>query len=383
MRNISALLITLLALSPASASAEIVCRKKNGSLVVRKVKCGRSERSFSLASVGAVGPQGPDGAFRIYGDGSAGAFDHSEVAENDSEFPSLLSFEPSANFQFSSFTVRAGAILGVKSGTFIRVAGPCVIAGRIQRDSQGFESSGIGGLIITNNDAAPTTFFSRPASAGLGKNGGENGTCVGSSGQAKGGGRSLGYSRQEAANVLTPSLQGGPAGGGVLSNEGGRGGGTIHLACRDGISIESSGEIVATGSRGVDVGAGGGAGGLIVLASSSFINSQGTLKVSGGDGGLGNSRTAPGGGGSGGIIRLISPQIATNQTIVDGGAAGSAAVVSNAVRCGGGAGGGFGGDGGAGGSALTGVSSVASAASAGSAGVVITTNADPISFFLY
>jgi len=60
MRSPFLLVCSILALSTA-ASAEVLCKKKNGSVVVRAEACKRKETVLDLAQFGAVGPRGEKG----------------------------------------------------------------------------------------------------------------------------------------------------------------------------------------------------------------------------------------------------------------------------------------------------------------------------------
>ena len=84
-----------------------------------RAACKSKETQLDLATFGAVGPPGTDGAdgqLRIFGDGSAGA---KTVAVDETWVGDAAPTNP----QFTDVTINAGTTLTVQSGTVIRCTG--------------------------------------------------------------------------------------------------------------------------------------------------------------------------------------------------------------------------------------------------------------------
>ena len=273
---------------------------------------------------GATGPQGPSGSLAAYGDGSAGSLTVSSGNILDLTTPAgYNSLAGRHHLQFTNINI-AGE-LRVPSGVTLRATGTVTISGTI-RVSPGTES-------------------------------GHPGVALSSAALVQGG---KGLSLLSAAQIVRISSAGGGAGfrTNIAVNTGGEGGGAFSIFAQGGINITSSGSILANGSDGVRAvsgnvaGSGGGAGGVIVLASKSTITVAGNIRANGGKGadGFDSGGTADGGGGGGGggIVHLIatSAPSVTGSIQVNGGAGGlTAGTVTTSITPGGG-GGGAGGSGG-------------------------------------
>ena len=142
---------------------------------------------------------------------------------------------------------------------------------------------------------------------GFGGNGGAGGGSGGAAGGAPYGN-------------LDSTLQGGSGGGGgwwyspppgPYGTSGGGGGGVVFVQAQSGITIATTGGVLANG--GVGRGSGGGSGGGIVLAAPTLVN-NGTLRANGGD--VANW----GGGGGGGRILTSLTLSGTGVIQADGGA---------------------------------------------------------------
>jgi hypothetical protein len=131
---------------------------------------------------------------------------------------------------------------------------------------------------------------------------------------------------------------------------------------------------------------GGGAGGVVILASPTSITNAGTISANGGDGAPSTNNsvlhTCACGGGGGGIIRYISPTIAdTGTDSVSPGAAGTmfTTQVTSTTRVGGSGGGASGGAGGPGATLLE--TGFEASVQGGQPGVILKTTADPTALF--
>ncbi len=130
----------------------------------------------------------------------------------------------------------------------------------------------------------------------------------------------------------------------------GDGGGLVRIYCMGEISNQFA--IQADGASGVS-GGGGGGGGIVIIASQTSVNLDGTVSARGGTGGVSTSQTGLGGGGGGGIVLLIAPAPVTGAATPDvaGGSFGSitnpgaVSALPRIAGSGGGACGGSGGDG--------------------------------------
>ena len=149
--------------------------------------------------------------------------------------------------------------------------------------------------------------------------------------------------------------------------------------------ISISGSIVAYGTAGLQ-GGGGGAGGVVFVASQTGVSLQtpAYIDVTGSSGGISGSNQGSGGGGAGGYVRIVSPANSVDPTrvFVLGGSAGSNGFpVSQTIAVGGGAGGSCIDAGGAGGSIPAGRNATSTGATLGSDGFAVVTTADPTSLF--
>ncbi|MCG3126937.1 MAG: hypothetical protein CHACPFDD_01792 [Phycisphaerae bacterium] len=309
---------------------------------------------------GTQGPQGEpgeDGQMRVYGDGSAGA---KNVAVNET----LDDF----NLQFTDLTVATGTTLFVPSGMVIRCSGRCTIDGTIVVFSDAFGA-------ILNGGSTPNN-----ADVGVARRPAMNGIQATSPSPVFGG--SGGIAVAVGASIPLPPFTGG-GGGGVALSIGGDGGGCVTILARGGITVGPAGVVRANGQTTFN-GDGGGAGGLIVLATPAEFVNNGVIEANGGNGGDSSSATAPGGGGGGGIIYVIAASFPNGRGIqnVVGGKAGRVnGNVTSTTRAAGAGGGACGGNGGSGGS-ITGASPIAPTNAAdGATGLTNNITADPTSMF--
>jgi hypothetical protein len=117
---------------------------------------------------------------------------------------------------------------------------------------------------------------------------------------------------------------------GSATGRGGHGGGAIEIVAANDLTIGSWGKLIARGGDGEQTsegGGGGGSGGAILLTSGTVIVVQGTLDVTGGNGGYGGANfetTMAGGGGGGGRIAIFADSITTKEATIniDGGQCG-------------------------------------------------------------
>ena len=319
---------------------------------------GATGEQGPVGPTGSQGIQGEDGAFRIYGDQSAG----SRIISSSTIFS-----DP--NPQYENFTINAGAALTVYAGTIIRCRGSfenngTILVSAVSRNTPKF----------ADNGEAPTDgpYSNLKADGGSG-------------------GRAL--ADGVARNLLRPGLLGG--GDGNRSDDtatGGQGGGNVVILCQG--TVVNKGEILADAQDADDaVGAsGGGGGGLVVLASATEVINEGVISATGGDGSdliqdRGGTGYAAGGGGGGGIIHLVAPSIintgTTDYSGGSGGAAGGPNSLTAVFKVGGGGGGGSGGQGGAGGTAnpLSDGDGSSTAGESGDSGKLLLTQADPAGLF--
>lgn len=262
---------------------------------------------------GVPGPPGIPGDLRIYGDGSAGAV----VIASDVNLLDFVASNGIQTFQFTSFTVAAGATLHVPSGTQIRCSDAFVVDGTLIVD---FAALGSGG-----SDRPEIGVASSAARNG-------RGGVVGVDSQLSGGRGGTGLTSFEASTVLEPSFLGGGGGGrGTDASVGAQGGGSLVVLAANGITV--NGTVTANGAPAGTPGAGGGGGGIIVMASQTAINvaASAAITVIGGAGGSsstglgGELVEVPGGGGGGGIIHFIAPALSVAGAFNLSGGAGSAA----------------------------------------------------------
>ena len=354
---------------PVEAAPLKVCRKLDGSVVVKK-NCRGSDTRLDITSL-----TGADGQLRIYGDGSAGAL---TIADGDTQF--LRSIVTDGNYQFTNCTIGTGATLTIDSGTVLRCSGTFENRGEID--------------IPTNSASYSTGYFPpsgplpafgppTPSFAGSLAWGGEigDGSEIRSGGQA-----ASGVGTGEAAAITKPGTNGGGSGAGGLDAVGGRGGGTVVVLAEGAITNNSGAQIFASGAAGAsNSGSGGGGGGIIILASKTSVTNSGTVTAQGGNGAACSATDGRGGGGGGGIVRFIAPVITQGTVSVvagTGGAGCTGSIVGTPTfltRAGGGGGGACGGSGGDGGSVTT--TGDGSGGSGGTSGYALTTIADPTAIF--
>lgn len=69
MKSLISLLIVLISilLGTKTSEAAVICKKKNGVMVVRDAQCKKKETQLNIADFGAIGPQGPQGPQGIQG----------------------------------------------------------------------------------------------------------------------------------------------------------------------------------------------------------------------------------------------------------------------------------------------------------------------------
>ncbi len=302
---------------------------------------------------GFDGNDGADGQLRIYGDGSAGSRSISgSVTLNDD------------NSQYVNFVVNGGATLTVGSGTVIRCTGS-------------FQNDGTITILPALRDQPRV---------------GENGRALispNSGGtEAPGGGGGFALSNGVAKGLVKVGLLGGGNGYREQSETGSDGGGNFTVICAG--AVTNSGMITANGVDASVPARGGGAGGIVILASTISVANSGSITANGADGGAlvatdpSSIGHGPGGGGGGGIVHLAAPAISNTGSVNvaggDGGAAGGAGSISAPVYVGGGGGGSSGGAGGDGGAVNPGNigNSSTAAGTAGSPGQVIQSLINPI-----
>ena len=269
---------------------------------------------------GPPGPTGPEGTASVYGAGSDGTTSgFCDIASNIN----WVTFPPSTDIQCTNFTVVSGVTLTVPTGTVIHATGTVTIYGTIT-----VQAGAAQGLYQAATDLAN-----------------------------EGGGIAL--PRFSQRKTLNPGPFGGGNGGGSNLSLGlyGLGGGSLVILAEGSLTIAPGGAITANGTSGGQETAsgfgfsdGGGAGGIIFLASKTSVANDGTLTADGGSGAAaigGGSPSDAGGGGGGGIIHLLAPsgQITLGTTHILGGSVGGGNTNSNGSGFGGGACGGNGGNG--------------------------------------
>jgi hypothetical protein len=327
---------------------------------IPKGATGATGETGDIGAQGNTGPTGPTGSASFYGDGSDGT---TTGICNITTSTNWVTSPPSADIQCTNFSVSSGQTLTVPSGTIIRATGTVSIAGEIavqvSISTQSYQGIGPAAFQGSNNT------ISYDGSAG-----------------------GLALPVLTLRKIVHPGPFGGGAGTQIAplnyiasGTTYGLGGGSIAIYAAGAITV--SGSIHADGGGpGIDPAGnsdGGGAGGIIVLASKASINNTGTLSAIGGQGAAGyaeaNETIAQGGGGGGGIIHLLSPSNSAGTTHGTGGAAGSG---TTGTGYGGGGGGACGGNGGSGEIDNGNDDAILSAATAGSAGQVFqSTVSDP------
>lgn len=314
---------------------------------------------------GPSGATGSDGSIRLYGDGSAGA---RTISSN-----MTLS---DTNLQYTDFTIDAGVILSLNSGTVIRCTGTFTNNGTLVV----FQAAAGGVFFCPNGCTSPTYQAPDPGNSlgppGFGEMGDASFARLGGSG-----GRGL--TPEQARSLLRPGLRGG--GGGLTTAVGAAsGGGSLIVLAQQAIAITATGVIRANGEVPDGNGESGAGGGILVLATPGSLTHDGALEAIGSDGNQVGTNVGPAGGGGGGIVHLISPNITNNGTVgVNGGLGGPSAVpgtFATPINIGGLGGGACGGGGGFGGSVLTDGS--ATAAGDGQDGHFLSTVADPTGLLL-
>lgn len=295
-------------------------------------------------------------AATIYGDGSAGDL----IITADSSLASLV---PDGNWQFRNITIAGNTVFSVPSGTTLRCTGT-------------FTNNGV--VLVGPGTVAPET--AQVAHPGVSRAGAEPGEDQPSTIIAGGGRGGQGLIDIQALSLFEAPVNAGGAGGTSFLQQGARGGGGFRLLARG--PVVNQGTIRADGDTCLLAGAGGGAGGVIILASPESILNAGAIFAEGGYGGPSLYSFGGGGGGSGGIVRFISPSIAAGAVSVAGGGGGSpSSIATDTTRHGGAGGGACGGDGGYGGSVVYEPLNTAHPGQPGEKGQIISTTADPTALF--
>lgn len=316
-----------------------------------------------LVGSGCTPSDTAEGQPQIYGDGSAG--DLHVTASND-----LLTLAADGNLQFASVIIDAGVVLSVPSGTIIRCTGSLTNAGTIQvtPGESGGGNNGVPGEGVSHASAGNSSRSTNNTSILAGGTGGK------------------GLSQNEAMIMLEVTPKAGGAGGGLFGNlldVGGSGGGGLLVLAKGALLNDITGSIIADGKPGTMIGAGGGAGGVVILASASHVTNAGQISAIGGNGAGAAFNTAGSGGGGGGIVHLISPSITASGTVsVDPGTHGVAGGAGNdGSRASGGGGGACGGNGGAGGDVTNAPFNTLNGGSDGAVGYSLQTEANPTALF--
>jgi hypothetical protein len=288
------------------------------------------------------------GGVSIYGDGSDGTTTGVCAITSNTNWTTT---PPSAGIQCMNFSISSGVTLHVPSGTVIRATGTVTISGTLMVDPGA--AQGLYSIAVTAN------------------------------GNAYGG---VALSASIQRRLTNPGIFGGGNGGAnnVIVQNYGVGGGSLSIFAAGALTIEPGALISANGGNGGHETAGyadgGGAGGIILLASKTLIYNAGTVSANGGNGApSGSTPGGPvdsGGGGGGGIIHFFAPsgQLTKGTAYVNGGAT-SGSTSGTGFSFGGGACGGNGGNGSSTSSGLT--------VTSGTAGNVFTTTAaDPATLLL-
>jgi hypothetical protein len=375
---VGVLAVLVLGSVATDALGAVFCKTRKGAVFVRDSKCRRRETPLpNVGLVGAAGPAGTEGAkgadgppgadgqLRIYGDGSAGA----KTLAADATLAD-------ANLQYTDFTVNAGVTLTVESGTTIRCTGTFTNRGTIVVGSGARASEHHAFVGTTDGTQAPAHPGVALRSAGVGE--------LGATGVLRAGGQSgLALSAFQARQLVRPGATAGGAGasryGGGL---GAAGGGSLVVLGGTAVVHADGATITAAGADG-GIGQGGGAGGIVILASKGSVTSAGTIDARGGGGGPSNVFAGVGGGGGGGIVHFLAPTVIAPGTVTvtggTAGVAGAAGSVTATPHQGGGGGGASGGNGGDGGSIS--LDDTPNAGGDGAAGLSLTTSADPTALF--
>jgi hypothetical protein len=195
-------------------------------------------------------------------------------------------FNPQAN---QTITVRAG---GVYNYTTVNIPSFVTLTYVKGTDNAPLTILATGNVTIaghiTVNGNTGNLNFSNPIVGGLGGPGGFNGGMNGGSG-------------------FVPTAGEGPGGGAPSSGAGGLGGTYAAPTSFVGLTPLFGG---SGGGGGAVFGSGGGGGGAILIASSTKITIDGSIKANGGTFNGSSGCTNFGGSGAGGAIRLVAPDIA-------------------------------------------------------------------------
>ncbi len=248
----------------------------------------------------------------IYGDGSDGTIINLCNIVSNTDWTAA---PPSSEVRCTTFTLSSGTTLTVPSGTVIHATGTVNINGTIKVQPGGGQ-----GLYINPPQPIQFGYF---------------------------GGTALSYAAQ--SRILKPGAFGGGNGAlyAVTSSTAALGGGSLAIYAAGQISV--NGSITANGGDGAEDngdGDGGGAGGIIILASKTEVQNNGSITANGGKGvnvNPGNHDAS--GGGGGGIIHLLAPSFTVGSLSVAGGAGGTGSGSNSFSGGGGGACGGNGGNG--------------------------------------
>ena len=279
---------------------------------------------------------------------------------------------PPVNINFANITINPGQTLTVPAGMTIRCSGTFTNNGTLSVATGARLASSLtwfnGATEEIYSVGHPGDSF-RPAIGGSYSNGTASSVWGGLGGE--------GIPRGTARSSFDGFRIGGGSGGGWKSNDA-NGGGLVKVYCTGDIVNNGSGTINANGQS-PSLLTGGGAGGIVILASASSVTNAGTINAIGGNGGASYDYGGAGGGGGGGIIVIAAPVISGAGAMnVGGGSGGSTAVqVGQATRYGGGGGGASGGNGGNGSTIPAGSPVTVSAPTSGTAGYVQTIIANP------
>lgn len=299
-----------------------------------------------------------DDSFPI-GTGGHGIFNSSTYASfdvNQGATPNLVTLNSDTVYEFTEFTLASGYTLkGQGSAPLrIRIQGDARVAGRIDlrgtagasasSDASTPPSGGTSSCGGASGGSGGTS--SQPASDGTSADSGDTGKGKKAlpsttAGQRSGGGGGGGFERTPYASVagangggtggaggagysdeFLSTLVGGSGGGGGASytlggsngsgGGGGAGGGALQLFIGGNLTIDTGGEILATGGNGgshlggvLSGGGGGGAGGAIVLFMGGTFVDNGTINADGGRGG-GTVNPATDGNGAQGRTRFVN-----------------------------------------------------------------------------
>lgn len=303
-----------------------------------------------FADTNAGLPNGPDDKRINIGDGSDGAFDSTTFATFDpAATATKVTLDTSKIYQFTTFTLPAGVTLtgSGSSALRIRVQGAVDISGTINLNGGG----GADGSADTSLNPAGGTSCCGGGAGGAGASNGTGSDGVsgdlGNIGSGKagsksvndgGGGGGAGYRTdgdpgeagvggpgkegKDYTDNLLSKLQGGSGGGGggagANSNGagGGGGGGALQIECGGTLTVRAGGSLYSKGGAGgavTDVtrkggGGGGGSGGSIALFAGGQFTNNGSIRATGGAGGVGAGTGGNGGAARDGQVRFVNAQ---------------------------------------------------------------------------